>query len=787
LAQDLGFRQQTAGEDDSAPEGLPARDGQGRSGGWTVHRYAAWLDLHRRRAVLVGVLLVLACGAVASPLQSLLSGGGWYPPGSASGAVARHLGDGFAGRGGSPVTVVVREVGTGPLTQETVKDAVADVTADPALHVSGSFGAATAATAAELTPYLRSSVGVEYLALDLSDGTARRILPQAQERLNTRFDKGPVRVSLVSTASFWGEINQLSESGLAKAELITLPLIALILLLIYRTVAAAAVSLAVGVSAVLPTFAVVTLLARHIELSVFVSNTATMLGLGVGIDYSMFMITRYRQELQQGATSREAMSTTLRTSGHTVAASGLTIMATMSCLFVVDLNVVRSIALGAVLVVGFSVLVCLTLLPALLLALGPRLERGRIPLGMLGRFRRQPGTDGPDMWHRLATAVMRRPVVATLGAAAVLLLLAAPATQLTTLTPDVRVVPSGDPVRAGYDAMQRAFGRGATSPLEVVAWNEDGSRLTDGQQQAVLALADRVQHLPGVVAVLGPQSGATTVARYRATRDSALALDVVAGDYASSPATRRLLSELRSQAQDASTGTLRVQVGGETALAVDSNAAVDRGLPTVMLLMVLILFTLLLVTFRSILIPVKAVLMNVLSVAATFGVLVAVFQHGHGAGLLGLGQSGYIVNFVPTLLLALLISLSTDYEVFLLDRVREVYRQTGDTTHAVGSALSSTAPLISGAALLMIAVFGAFGLSGIVPMQQLGLGMAVAIALDATLIRLVLVPASMRLMGRWNWWLPGRRGTLPEQSRARTGDEVPRAEHGVQEAAVHAV
>jgi RND superfamily putative drug exporter len=254
-----------------------------------------------------------------------------------------------------------------------------------------------------------------------------------------------------------------------------------------------------------------------------------------------------------------------------------------------------------------------------------------------------------------------------------------------------------------------------------------------------------------------PADAQKTVNHFVSTDRRKVVLEVIPDDYASGERARDLLTSVRAAAQQVSGPGVTTAVGGETAEGVDANNVIQDGLPAVVLVMLGVIYLLLLITFRSLLLPLKAILMNLLSVGATFGVLVLVFQHGIGADLLGYEEVGYIQNFVPVLLLAILFSLSTDYEVFLLNRVREEYNAGADNSDSVANGLARTAPLISGAAVLMIAVFGAFAFTSIMPIQQLGFGLAVAIALDATIIRLVVVPAAMQLMGRWNWWLPGRR------------------------------
>jgi putative drug exporter of the RND superfamily len=678
------------------------------------------LGLHRRwvRGVILAawVVTLVGAGLFALSLPGRLSGGGWYVPGSGSQTAIDETSAGFAGRGASDVTLVVR--GPTALTRE----ALSRIPADPRLDVA-SIGptAVSGKDPAAQTYTLQMGLGVD-------DGVARRVLPGVQASLAREYPGA--RVALVSAGAFFGEVNALSQRDLVLAELATLPLILLILLVLYRSVAAAVVSFVAGLTAIAWTFGLLSLLARHFQISIFAENACTMIGLGVSVDYSLFLISRYRAErgrraAPDPAADTRALAVALRTSGHTVLFSGLIVMAAMSALFLINLNVIASIALGIVIVTGFAVLASLAVLPAVLLALGDRIEWGRWG-GQPRHSRRMPGE---RRWAALARAVMRRPVAALLVTAAVLGGLAAPAISLRTFTPDVRILPSSSAVRQGYEAIADAFGPGAPSPMLVVLPAADRS-----------AAAAALRGLPGVAAVQ------TAGSPYFVSADGRTGVVQVQSEQsAAAPATLTLLSRVRAVA--ARYGGV---VGGETAEGADANAAIAARLPLVAAVMLAVIYLLLLVTFRSVVLPLKAIVVNALSVAATYGILVLLFARG----------GGYLQNFVPALLLAVLFSLSTDYEVFLLGRVREEYLASGDTTSAVAAGLSRTAPLITGAAALMVAVFGGFGFIGLMPMRQLGTGLAVAVALDATIVRLVLVPAFMRLAGRWNWW-PSGRAALP--------------------------
>ncbi|MCQ0023876.1 MMPL family transporter [Streptomyces somaliensis DSM 40738] len=744
----------------------------------------------RRPLATLWIVLLLVAGYGATQLADALSGGGWYVTGSDSAAAAQRVTRGFEGRGATSLTLVVRDTRhdrADPAFDERVRDVVDRVTRDPGLKVTGSYGYTTLTDDRARAAFTGKdgNTALVRLGSGLDDGTARRVLPDIQEGLSDAYERQGLRVSLVSQAALWGEVNHLSERGLVRAELITLPLIALVLLLLFRSVAAALASLLVGITSVAFTLGLLAVLARHTEISVFVQNAATMLGLGVGVDYSLFVIMRFKDELRAEGPDpsadavERAVARTLRTSGETVVASGVTIVAAMSTLFLVDLNVIWSMALGAVVVVAFSILTSVLLLPVLLHLLGPRIEWGAV-----GRRAAAGKPARESRWVTVSRAVMRRPVAFLLISLVAMGALAVPSLRLETFTPDARVVPTGAAVREGYDTAKEQFGEGSAAPIQVVVESDAPLwRRSAADSARLLRLHDDLAGLPGAVrvdsvvdplrrvdatrpfAVLAPRAAAALPAdlrgavRHFVSADGrTLVVEVVGDDTASSPSVRDLLESVRTaSAPLAAADGWRVYAGGETAEGVDANEVISDSMLPVVGTMLAVIYLLLLLTFRSVFLPLSAILMNLVSMAATYGVLVLVFQDGWGSGLLGFERSDNLTNFVPVLLVTLLFSLSTDYEVFLLSRVREDYLATGDETDSVARGMAATAPLISGAAVLMVAVFTAFAFAGILPIQQIGIGMAVAIALDATVIRLLVVPASMRLMNRWNWWMPGRK------------------------------
>jgi RND superfamily putative drug exporter len=766
----------------------------------TRPRLRRWvLALRRLRwPVLAAWLLVLAVAGVgALGLADRLSGGGWYAADSDSARAIEATRDGFLGRGDTTITLVIRDdrhTVDEPAFVTRATDAYEHVVSTPELAVDSAYGWGTTSGAAS-EPFVGDDdrTTVTTLGLDLPDGDARRELPHLQAELDRIYADQDLVVALVGPASVWGEINVLSEHGLLRAELLALPLLVVIMLAIYRGWIAAGLSLMVAVTSVVWTLGLLSVVTRYAELSVFVQNAATMLGLGVAVDYSLFLIARYREQRRAGQYSTAALTAALHTAGHTVLGSGLTVVLAMSTLFLIDLPVIRSLALGAVVVVSVAMVVNLIVLPAFLLVLGDRVLgdrpwplRARRPRPVPRRALVEPadpafvGVARPS-WQSWARWVMRRPVVFLLLGLTVMGVLAAPAAQLATFTPDARIVPPGVSVRTGWDAIRDGFGDGAASPMNVVVESERPLTTlpADQERQILTDLVGDLDNLNHVASVTSattvldeagvrkpltalqpdnrdqlPAELADAVGHFLSADGRTLVVQVIPEGTAASPETLELLDRVRERVAEISVPGVRAVVGGETAEGVDGNAAIRDGLPLVAGTMLVVIYVLLLIIFRSIFLPLKAIALNVASVAATYGVVVLVFQHGLGADLLGFEPTGQVTNFVPVLLLTLLFSLSTDYEVYLLSRVREEWQKGYDNTTSVARGLELTAPLISGAAVLMITVFSAFALASVLPVQELGLGMAFAIAIDATLVRLVLVPASMRLMGRWNWWNP---------------------------------
>jgi uncharacterized membrane protein YdfJ with MMPL/SSD domain len=709
-----------------------------------MDRLSGFVRRRRRLVLAAWAVLLLASMPFASRQTENLTGGGFDVPGSASVAVEEQI-DRFQGASGDSLAVVLESHGADPsVAVGRVEEAAA--------AVEGVGLAETVAAAAR-----ESGTPVILLPLEVS-GDREQALEAAKdlrEELNVGEATAGVQPYVVGQQALWAGMQELQQEDLEKAEIAGFPAILIVLLVVFGSVLAALLPVGLGVAAVLVTGAAVYFLALATTMSVFVTNVASMLGIGVAVDYSLFLLSRYREELHRGgnpggpaqrvipcgAMSRwapprtHALDVAMRTSGATVVFSGVTVLVSLAGLFLLNSTVMRSLAIGAMVVVAIAVLGAVTLLPALIALLGRRAdEPGRVvsATGALARRlarRREPAE--PRFWARWTARVMRRPALSAVLAAAVLLLLAVPALSLEYGNGALRMFPEDHETRRGAELAGEVAGPGASSPVLIVAESRD--------QEALDRYVEQLSGTPGVAEVAEPQPSED---------GRAVLIRVVLDSDPESPESLALVDRLREESP------LGVDIGGATAQAQDLNALISGSIWKVFLFVMACSYVVLLVVLRSVLLPLKAVLMNLLSIGAAYGVIVAVFQYGWLDGITGYDSLGYINTVTPPLLLAIVFGLSMDYEVFLLSRIRERYLATGDNRRAVAEGLQASAKVITSAALIMVVVFGTFTLTGVPQIKEIGVGLAVAIALDATLVRLVLVPATMELMGSWNWWLP---------------------------------
>jgi RND superfamily putative drug exporter len=557
------------------------------------------------------------------------------------------------------------------------------------------------------------------------------------------------------------DFDKLSQEDLKSGELgVGLPAALIVLLLVFGAVVAALVPLSMAIASIIGALGLVALLSQAFTLSVFIVNMLTGMGLALGIDYALFVISRYREERARSAAPDAAIATAGATASRAVLVSGTAFVVAMFGMLIVPNNVMRSLAAGAILVGIVSVLAALTLLPALLGVLHDRVDRLRLPF--VGRRR---GADAEGrFWSAVVAQVLRRPVVSLVAATALLLAAASPVLGLHVGTNGVSTLPDRLEAKRGYLALQRNFPSQNTDPVQVVV-----VPATPRARAALARLRDELAR--------DPRFGPGRIAR---SRDTAVLSAPVRGDADganAAAAVRDLRAHVLPRFFDG-TGA-QVYVTGTTAEDVDYYDSVTDPAPIVFAFVLGLTFVLLTVVFRSIVIAATTIVLNLLSVGAAYGLLVLVFQHGVGSGLLGFSHVETIEAWVPLFLFSVLFGLSMDYQVFLLSRIRERYDASGDTTDAVAHGVASTARIITGAALIIVAVFIGFASGDLVMFQQMGFGVAVALLLDATVIRSVLLPSAMTLLGRWNWYLPRWLEWLPrlevERPRAQAPATTPAA------------
>ena len=578
--------------------------------------------------------------------------------------------------------------------------------------------------------------------------------------------KDGFQVSITGSLTADADFEKLSEEDLQKGELfIGLPAALIILVLVFGAVVAGLVPVILGLLSIVIAVALTALVGQAFEVSFFVVNMISAMGLALGIDYALFILSRFREERGRGLEKIDAIVASGATASRAVLFSGIAFVLAMCGMLLVPDTILRSLALGAILVGIVSVVAALTLLPAVLSLLGDRVNALQVPV--IGRRAiNSAGSESP-FWSRLVGGVMRRPLLSLVAATALLLALALPVLSINTGFSGLSTLPDRFPSKQGFDALNRDFPGTGVDPARIVIKGDVSSApVQTAITELTRSLADQE--------AFGRSTQAT------AGNGGAVLISVpVAGD-ADGTAATSAIRHLRADLIPEAFGDLEttVLVGGATAESVDYFDIVGSWLPIVFAFVLGLSFILLTIAFRSIVIPAVAIALNLLSVGAAYGLLVLVFQKGVGADLLGFRQVDTIEAWVPLFLFSVLFGLSMDYQVFLLSRIKERYSQTADTAGAVSFGVGSTARLITGAALIIIAVFSGFAAGDLVMFQQMGFGVAVALLIDATIVRTVLVPASMKLLGDWNWYLPSWLGWLPDvhvEGHAREAQPQPPA------------
>ncbi len=736
-----------------------------RTGLSRFERLGRWSARHRWAVTIAWAALLMASVPLALQTPGALRAGGFIQDDLES---ARAK------------AVLETEVGVAQAALVIVLHADSARAGEPAFEAA----AATALADVPRAPYVRRVIphalstrqvsadrhtAYEIVLLNLSADDSPDALPGIQAAIH---EVPGFEIGLSGGPAFYGDVQTVSERDLQRSELISLPLAALALLLVFGSVVASALPLAVGGAAVVVALAAIFLVAGATPMSIFVLNLATLLGLGLGVDYSLLMTSRFREEMAargwRADAIEDAVGTTMRTAGRAVFFSGLTVLLGLIGLVLFEFMILRSVGIAGAVVVGLSVAGAMTLLPALLAIIGVRLDRLRVR-----RVIARPPEQG--RWSRLAWWVMARPVAVLVPTLALLLLLGTPFLHVQFNAPDARILPESVPSRQAFDLLIDEFGPGPFAPI-VLAIRTPGPA-TDPSNLGTLfdysrrlAGDPRIERVDSLVDVdprltleqyallyrsAPPPDRYVAEALAATTNDDLTAFTITTPYGPNESIARELVRDLRDRAGPlAPPPGVAVLVGGGAADVEDVVTGIAAEFPRTALFILVTTYIVLLLLLRSVLLPLKALAMNSLSILASFGALVWIFQDGNLSALFGTRPLGFVETTQPVILFCVLFGLSMDYEVFLLTRMRESWEATHDNPTAVAHGLERSGRIVTSAALIVIVVAGSFAFADIVLIKALGVGIAIAVALDATVVRALLVPATMRLLGRWNWWLP---------------------------------
>jgi RND superfamily putative drug exporter len=712
-----------------------------------IERWGAFVARRALAVLLVGLVVAVSAGAYGFGVFDHLSQGGFDDKGSESARELQAERDTFGNQNIDVVAIYTSEdlVATDPEFKADVEQVVSGL---------------APGTTTTVIPYYAAPADAGLVS---KDGHSVQVLislagESQDDYLSNYHDLSPslqapkstgLQTELAGAFAVYNDVNEITSEDLARAESISAPVVLILALLIFGSLVAASMPVLVGLLASIGAIAVVRLITEFTEVSTFSINVISLLGIGLAIDYALFVISRYREELavlplDDPDAAATAIRRTMTTAGRTVLFSGLTVASAMASLLIFPQAFLKSMGYGGMAAVLVAMLAALTVLPATLRLLGRRVDAGRLPWR---RGRAVAVDDAHDRWGRLARGVMRRPWLVIVGTVAGLLLIASPFLGAKWGSVDYRVLPSDAPAHVAAEKLSD-FGAETSS----------ASMFVRGASEAdVAAYADAVAKVDGVTAV-----------QPVVTEGDATLLRASWAGNSQTEKSQAIVEDIR--AVHPASG--EVLVGGLSADTVDLIDSVGAHLPWMGLIVALVMLVLLFVAFGSLVLPVKAVVMNLFSISASFGVVTWIFSDGHLSGLLGFTPQGFLDATNPILMLAILFGLSMDYEVFLLSRIREQWDRTGDNDTAIATGVQKTGRIITSAAVLLAVVIGAFALSGIVFMKMLGIGMLVALLVDATVVRALLVPATMKLLGRANWWAPGPLVRWWEKYGFREGEEA---------------
>ncbi|MDH6243430.1 MMPL family transporter [Mycobacterium sp. OTB74] len=687
----------------------------------------------------VWLLLMVPSLYLAATQSSNLSGGGFEVAGSQSLHVQYQLEDHFPDQGASPLALVAA-----PNPGASQQDMTAAV--DRLERIAADTTSVKVVRNTQQPPPQSGRPYVVTLQLDFNNSGAVDIAKKLRAAVGINGEKpgqsedGKVRFYVIGQGALGAAASQATKHDIAAAEKWNLPIVLIVLLAVFGSLAAATMPLVFGLCTVVVTLGVVYLLSIWVTMSVFVTSTVSMFGIALAVDYSLFILMRFREELRAGRDTDQAADAAMATSGLAVLLSGLTVIASITGIYLIDTPVLSSMATGAILAVAIAVLTSTSLTPAVLATFGRRVAKRSPWLHVT----RRPDTTQSRFWTRWTDRTMHRPWLSALLAATLLVIMAAPAFSMELGNSMLRQFEPTHEIRGGVSAAAEALGPGALGPVRVLVTFPDATA-SDPQRTAVLdAVHQTLTQAPDVVTVAPPVFGNDNRSALFSTVLSVDPEDMVARDS---------IKWMRQHLPNVVEPETTVDVGGPTALIMDFDVRVAATQGLVFVFVAVIAFVMLLISIRSVVLAFKGVLMTVLSVAAAYGSLVAVFQWGWLQSL-GFKPLESLDSTIPPLVLAMTFGLSMDYEIFLLTRIRERFLQSGDTRDSVTYGVSTSARTITSAALIMIAVFIGFAFAGMPLVAQMGVACAVAIAVDATVVRLVLVPALMAMFDQWNWWVP---------------------------------
>jgi RND superfamily putative drug exporter len=717
------------------------------------------LVVRRRPVVVVAALLFVLAGALGADVADKLSTGGFENPSADSTRAGDLLDDRFGA--GEPNVVLLVQADVGTVDDPDVVAAGMAVTEE--LASQPNTAAVVSYWSLGNAPPLRGDDGSSALVLGRVEGSDDEV-HELVETIAEDFegDRGPVTVGVGGRDATFAEVGRTIEDDLKLAEMIAFPITLILLLFVFRSLIAASLPLAVGGLAIVGTFFVLEVLAGLTTVSIFALNLTTAMGLGLAIDYSLFVISRLREEREAGYDTEQAVIRTVATAGRAVFFSGLTVAVSLSALLVFPISFLRSFAYAGIPVVALAVLGAVVVLPAVLAMLGDRIDKWSLP-----RRRRTVVTG--NFWGRMAAAVMRRPVPVATVTILFLLFLGAPFLRINFGLPDDRVLPESAGVRQVADQIRDDYESNEAGALSVVVPGADST----SDAVALDTFATELSSLEGVARVDGPTGiyAAGALVSPQAPLSERFDTEVVGDDgtwFSVVPSVEPVSEEgeqLVDRVRDLPSPIEgEVLVGGASAQLVDLKAGIFERLPWAIGIVVAATFALLFFMFGSILVPIKALVLNTLSLTATFGAMVWIFQDGNLSGVLDFTPTGMLDTTTPVLMFCVAFGLSMDYEVFLLSRINEEYDRTGDNTASVASGLARTGRIITAAALLISVVFLSFATSSVSFIKLFGVGLTLAVLMDATVVRATLVPAFMKLAGDANWWAPAPLRRLYERA-----------------------